>query len=149
MSSHDLARVERKLRESGFRVTPQRLAVARAVLGSHEHPTADDIFRAVRKDFPTMSLTTVYHTLDTLKALGEVEALRVGDAVRFDPNREAHHHLTCVSCGRIIDIDRGEAPMPVPAAVAAEYEILGYQVQFTGYCTACRPRRATQRGGPR
>lgn len=140
MSSHDLARVERKLRESGFRVTPQRLAVARAVLGSQQHPTADEIFRTVRRDFPTMSLTTVYHTLETLKALGELEELRVGDAVRFDPNRGPHHHLTCVSCRRIVDIDRGMAPMPVPAAIAAEYAILDYHVQFTGYCSACRPR---------
>src|SRR5512145_2750031 len=143
MSSHDLLRVERKLRESGFRVTPQRLAVARAVLASHEHPTADDIFRTVRRDFPTMSLTTVYHTLDTLKALGEVAELRVGDAVRFDPNHGPHHHLTCVACGEIVDIDRGEAPMPVPPSLAACYEILDYHVQFTGYCTACRPRQAT------
>lgn len=149
MSSHDLARVERKLRESGFKVTPQRLAVARAVLASREHPTADEIFRTVRRDFPTMSLTTVYHTLDTLKSLGEVTELRVDDAVRFDPNREAHHHLSCVACGRIVDIDRTEAPMPVPAAVADAYEILDYHVQFTGYCTTCRPRQDTQRGGHR
>lgn len=149
MSSHDLARVERKLRESGFRVTPQRLAVTRAVLASQDHPTADEIFRAVRRDFPTMSLTTVYHTLDTLRALGEVAELRVGDAVRFDPNRGPHHHLTCVACGQIVDIDRAGAPMPVPPAIAARYDILDYHVQFTGYCTTCRPRQATERGGPR
>ncbi len=149
MSSHDLTRVERKLRKSGFKVTPQRLAVARAVLASHEHPTADDIFRAVRRDFPTMSLTTVYHTLDTLRALGEVAELRVGDAVRFDPNHGPHHHLTCVGCRRIVDIDRGAAPMPIPPSVADAYEILDYQVQFTGYCTTCRPRPDTERGGPR
>ncbi|HEX7125140.1 MAG TPA: Fur family transcriptional regulator [Thermodesulfobacteriota bacterium] len=149
MSSHDLARVERKLRASGFKVTPQRLAVARAVLGSQEHPTADDIFRAVRRDFPSMSLTTVYHTLDTLRALGEVTELRAGEAVRFDPNHEPHHHLVCVGCRRIVDIDRGAAPVPIPPSVAAEYEILDYHVQFTGYCTTCRPRQDTQAGGPR
>src|SRR5512145_2753155 len=88
MSSHDLARVERKLRESGFKVTPQRMAVARAVLGSHDHPTADDLFRAVRRRFPSMSLTTVYHTLETLERLGEVAELRLGEVTRFDPNRE-------------------------------------------------------------
>ncbi len=149
MSSHDLARIERKLRESGFKVTPQRLAVARAVLGSREHPTADEVFRTVRRDFPSMSLTTVYHTLDTLRALGEVAELRAGDAVRFDPNRAPHHHLRCVTCGRIVDIDRGDAPVPIPPSVATEYEILDYHVQFTGYCTTCRPRQHTQGGHPR
>ncbi len=143
MSNQDLARIERKLRASGFKVTPQRMAIARAVLGSRAHPTADEIFRAVRREFPSISLTTVYHTLDTLKTLGEVTELRLGDSSRFDPNQVAHHHLICLACGGITDIDREESPMPIPPAVLAEYEVVDYQVQFTGYCKSCRPS-----GGP-
>jgi Fur family peroxide stress response transcriptional regulator len=139
MSSHDLARVERKLRESGFKVTPQRMAVARAVLASREHPTADDLHRAVRRRFPSMSLTTVYHTLETLERLGEVAELRIGEVTRFDPNRQAHDHFVCVACRRILDVDRAEGPAPAPPALPAGYEAVDYQVQFGGYCAACRP----------
>jgi Fur family peroxide stress response transcriptional regulator len=134
----DLARVERKLREKGLRVTPQRMAVARAVLTRRDHPTADDLFRAVRRRFPSLSLTTVYHTLETLKALGEVTEIRLGEVARFDPNREAHDHFTCLACGRIEDVDRVPVPIEAPPAVAAEHEVVDVHVFFTGYCGDCR-----------
>ncbi|HWP35034.1 MAG TPA: Fur family transcriptional regulator [Thermodesulfobacteriota bacterium] len=138
MARADLTRIEQKLRARGLKVTPQRLAVARAVLASRGHPTADEIYRVVRRRFPSISLTTVYHTLDTLKALGEISELRLGDSSRYDPNRSAHDHLICRRCGGISDIARDREALPIPEALRQEYRVEDYQIQFIGYCKACR-----------
>src|SRR5882762_1805413 len=90
----------RVLREAGLRVTPQRLAVAREVM-NRQHPTAAEVFEAVRGQFPTMGLATVYATLNTMSRCGLVKPLPFADAVRFDANVEPHANLICTRCGRI------------------------------------------------
>lgn len=92
------------LREAGLRATPQRLAIVREVL-DRNHPTAGEIFEALRGDFPTMGLGTVYATLNTMHEHGLVSVLPVADAVRFDANVLPHANLICTECGTIVDFD--------------------------------------------
>jgi Fur family peroxide stress response transcriptional regulator len=94
----------RVLREAGLRATPQRLAVVREVL-RRNHPTASEVFEAVRAEFPTMGLGTVYATLNTMSEHGLVCVLPVADAVRFDANVQPHANLICNQCGSITDFD--------------------------------------------
>jgi Fur family peroxide stress response transcriptional regulator len=94
----------RLLREAGLRVTPQRLAVAREVM-NRQHPTAAEVFEAVRGQFPTMGLATVYATLNTMSRCGLVKPLPFADAVRFDANVSPHANLICKQCGRITDFE--------------------------------------------
>jgi Fur family peroxide stress response transcriptional regulator len=94
----------RVLRDAGLRVTPQRLAVAREVM-NRQHPTAAEVFEAVRGQFPTMGLATVYATLNTMSRRGLVKSLPLADAVRFDANVEPHANLICTRCGRITDFE--------------------------------------------
>jgi len=94
----------RVLRQAGLRVTPQRLAVAREVM-NRQHPTAAEVYDAVRAQFPTMGLATVYATLNTMSRHGLVRPLPFADAVRFDANVSPHANLICTSCGRITDFE--------------------------------------------
>jgi Fe2+ or Zn2+ uptake regulation protein len=93
-----------QLKRAGLRLTPQRLAIVEALAGDASHPTAQELFERLRPAFPTMSFATVYSTLDTLAVQGLVGSLRLGAAVRFDPNVAAHHHGVCDACGAVVDL---------------------------------------------
>src|SRR5262245_46861810 len=94
------------LKRRGLRVTPQRLGILRALRELANHPSAEEVFRSVRSDFPSLSLTTVYRTLETLAEHGEIELVHVGGArARFDHRTDPHHHAACTRCGRLEDVE--------------------------------------------
>lgn len=92
-------------RRHGIRATPQRLAVAAHVLSAKSHPTADEVWRQVRRRCPTLSRATVYNTLNMLaeKGLIRPQVLREGTVV-FDPRTDRHHHFIDVETGRVYDV---------------------------------------------
>ena len=92
----------------------------------------------------TISLKTVYQTLNELAELGEIDALDVGTGmVRFDPNVESpHHHLVCRSCGKVRDLDVSFSNLTVPAEKAQGFAVASAEVVFRGYCDNCRPASA-------
>ena len=94
-----------KLRENYHKLTPQRLAIAKILAVSEDHPGVEDIYAKLKDDFPTMSLATVYRNVLLLKSLGEV--LELGFPVgsnRYDGNKPfPHPHVMCVQCKKIID----------------------------------------------
>ncbi|MGI8662813.1 MAG: Fur family transcriptional regulator, partial [Acidimicrobiales bacterium] len=90
-----------KFRDGGLKVTPQRQSIFRILHASEAHPSAEAVHAAASVEMPTISLRTVYQTLNDLADMGELVALDLGTgAVRFDPNLEAHQHLVCEVCGR-------------------------------------------------
>jgi Fe2+ or Zn2+ uptake regulation protein len=95
---------------------------------------------------PTISLRTVYQTLNDLAAMGELRSLDLGTgSTRFDPNLEPHHHLVCTSCGRIDDV-YGDAPV---LAVPDGFEVTAAEIVYRGRCGTCRtaPTRSPQHQG--
>jgi len=91
-----------KLRSKGYEVTPQRLAICKLILSSKDHPSAEQIYQEVKKTYPTISLATVYITLDLLKKLGLVQELGFSDrSSRYDPNNSQHINVICPKCGKI------------------------------------------------
>jgi Fe2+ or Zn2+ uptake regulation protein len=94
------------LRRRGLRATPQRRAVIEAVHTAGGHVTAESVFERVRTELPTISLKTVYETLHSLVSAGEMRELATGAGpIRFDTRVRPHHHLICLKCHRIEDID--------------------------------------------
>jgi Fur family peroxide stress response transcriptional regulator len=92
-----------RLRKAGLRVTPQRLAVLKA-LEEKNHPTADIVIEYVQRSHPTISTGTIYHILDTLvekKVINKVYTH--GGVMRYDPVLEKHHHLHDTSTNTIVD----------------------------------------------
>jgi Fur family peroxide stress response transcriptional regulator len=132
-------RIVGKLRNEGLKVTPQRIAILTFLDGNKSHPSVDEIHREVSRAFPTISLATVYNTLETLEKLGEVQSLSIDPSrKRFDPEMSAHHHVRCERCGTIRDVhaDLG-ATVPVPDDVAREFVVERASVSFRGHCREC------------
>lgn len=138
-----VAQVIQRLREDGFRLTPQRLAVARALVESDRHPGAEDVYASLHRAYPTMSKATVYSTMRTLAELGEAQALEFQHGgTRYDGRRpEPHMHLICTRCGGISDL----AQEPVTSAAMAAAKRAGfatesYRFDLYGVCAACQGR---------
>ncbi len=123
----------------GIKRTPQRLAILRFLEGNRSHPSAEDIYRGVKKDFPTMSFATVYNTLEALKEHGYLLQLSVDPKrKRYDPDTSVHHHLICSKCERIVDIHR-DFNISLPNVLAKGYKLLNSHIEFHGICPECKP----------
>ena len=126
-----------KYKEIGIKLTPQRLEILN-YLASHHHPSAEEIYRDVSRKFPTMSFSTVYNTLDLLKRRGKIRELTIDRArKRYDVAERPHHHLLCVACGKIRDIEMDYEPV-LPKDRAEGFTLLGNHVEFHGICPECR-----------
>jgi Fe2+ or Zn2+ uptake regulation protein len=130
----------RLFREKGRKVTPQRQCIFRVLQGDVTHPTADTVYLRARAEMETISLKTVYQTLNELASLGEVAALDVGTGTtRFDPNVEdVHHHLVCESCGKVRDLHADFSHVTVPKGSDDGFQLGEAEVIFRGTCAECR-----------
>jgi len=96
-SKQKMADFKAKCRQTGLRITPQRLAVYQELVKSREHPSADMLYRKVRKILPNISLDTVNRTLLTLAEIGAAFIVEgSGDVKRFDGRLDNHQHFMCV-----------------------------------------------------
>ena len=132
-----------KCRQRNLKITPQRMAVYRALLESTEHPCAEAVFRLVRKTFPSISLDTVNRTLLTLSDIGAAFIVEgSGDAKRFDANLKNHQHFKCVKCKRIIDFHHEAFDrIDIPENLATRFTVLRGTVYLEGYCDLCKTRQ--------
>ena len=100
-------RITQRLRELGYRLTPQRVMIVAAIEDSDHHISAEEIYSQVIARYPHMNISTIYRTMDLLKKLGLVTETNLGEGrVRYhSADKGHHHHLVCQKCGRIIDLD--------------------------------------------
>jgi len=134
------------LQSQGLKVTPQRECIFGIVHGVTTHPTAEAVYDEARRRMPTISLKTVYQTLNDLARMGEVQLLDVGTgAGRFDPNVEPHHHLVCNSCGTVRDVYVDLSAVGVPDEDLDGFVVESADVVFRGRCARCTGVPA---GGP-
>jgi Fur family peroxide stress response transcriptional regulator len=139
-------RIERlvaKCREAGMAVTPQRIAIYRALLEANDHPNPEAIYTRVRTTMPSVSLATIYKTLDALVRLGLVSELpATGNSRRYDANVDLHHHLVCTRCDRVTDYyDPALDRIPLPSRLA-EFRARRVSVHIHGLCANCANARA-------
>lgn len=139
--SQRLAELTTKLRQSGCRLTPQRMAVLKILAYSQGHPTAEQIYEQVKADFPMTSLATVYKTVQVLKDMGQV--LELGFAHhsnRYDGNKPyPHPHLICVECEQIIDPDVSMlSDLAQEVSQQTGFQIVDHRLDFFGVCPACQ-----------
>ncbi|MBN1136789.1 MAG: transcriptional repressor [Anaerolineae bacterium] len=130
-----------RLRERGYRLTPQRIALLRLLAASDGHPSASHLHDQLQAQFPTTSPATIYKTLNLLKDLGEVLELGFSDGDnRYDGNKPyPHPHLICVRCRKIMDPEVSIAQDLVQqVAQQSGYQIIGHRLDFYGVCPDCR-----------
>jgi Fur family peroxide stress response transcriptional regulator len=133
------------LQQAGMRITPQRTAICELLTTSEEHPTASMIYADLKSRFPSMSLATVYNTLDALVEIGAINALgQAGDdTVHYDADTEPHVNLACLSCNKIVDIPSEHvAHLDAEITAASGYKLLGARVLYYGLCPDCQRKQA-------
>ena len=134
----------RKLRDNGYKITPQRLAIVKILTGSEGHPSVEDIHAQITKAFPTMSLATVYRNIVLLKSFGEVLELGFPDGSnRYDGNKPTPHpHVICIRCKKIVDPDLDSLDeMTKEVALETDFKILNHRLDFFGICSDCRSEK--------
>jgi len=130
-----------RLKESEYRLTPQRVELIRLIAASEGHPSASHLYNQIKVQFPTMSLATVYKTLDLLKELGEVLEIGLRDDSHYDGNKPyPHPHLICIKCKRIMDGELDSAVKNIVQEVEKNFgfQILKHQLDFYGICPDCQ-----------
>jgi len=131
------ALLRRTLEAHGQRYTEQRAAVYRFLGGTCEHPTADEVFTAVRGEIADISLATVYKALETLVSCGLAMKLTYGDdSARYDARTDDHVHSRCLACGNVRDVATPTHVVP-QVEVGGGFRVEGYRVEVVGYCAPC------------
>ncbi len=131
-----------------IRMTNQRRIILEEIRKVASHPTADEIFRTVRKRLPKISLATVYRNLEILSEFGMIRKLDLaGTQKRFDGYTENHYHVRCVECGRVDDVCLEPDPVIEQAAQGVtDYDVLSHRLEFLGVCAECKKKTEREFG---
>jgi Fe2+/Zn2+ uptake regulation proteins len=132
--------LRQKLHTRGAQLTSQRAAVYEYLSAVEHHPTAEEVFLAVKPKLPRISLATVYKNLEALVTCGAVSKLAYGDAsARYDIRTDHHYHTRCLGCGTLWDVDaRGGAASLEHIKPQPGFEVKHYRLELLGYCRDCR-----------
>ena len=129
-----------KARESGIRLTPQRMELLRVLSETTRHPTADDLYRHVKRILPSVTQATIHRNLQELVKAGLIAILeRTGRPTQYDPTVDDHHHFVCRRCGRIFDVylSHSEYRIDRRKSELGDASIDRFEIQFDGTCADC------------
>ncbi|MEB2309705.1 MAG: transcriptional repressor [Candidatus Brocadia sapporoensis] len=122
-----------------MKITPQRLMIFKVLENNTSHPSAENVYKKVREIYPSVSFTTIYKTLETLRELGEVKEFIIdNNRKHYDPNTNTHHHIICSSCKKILDVfEDFSSYIKLPDVIKKDYTVSGFQIFFHGICKEC------------
>lgn len=118
------------------RYSKQREAIIQYLAGTDRHPTAEEIYAAVREQYPGIGIATVYRNLNQLSESGEIRKLECGGSDRFDYRTSDHGHFTCTCCGRVYDVFADASELKAEAEQAVG-KVDFCELMFYGVCRAC------------
>jgi Fur family transcriptional regulator, peroxide stress response regulator len=130
----------KRSRDNGLKITPQRSAIYQELIKAKDHPSADIIYKRILKKIPNISFDTVNRTLLTFSKIGITNIVEgYGQAKRYDPDLDMHHHFRCVKCNDIIDFHNAEYDdLKVPEDIRKQFKVLSKKVVLEGFCDKCR-----------
>ena len=135
-----------KLKETGFKITPQRRAILEILLeNDNKHLSSEEIYDLVRVSCPEIGLATVYRTMQLLSEVGLISKLNLDDGcIRYEislnkEDQHNHHHLICKKCGKIMEA-KEDLLDGIEVLIQKEYKfkILDHDVKFYGICEECQ-----------
>lgn len=131
-------------REHNLAATHQRRVIYETVIGMHGHPSPELIYDTVRKKIPSISLATVYKNVRTFLNSGMLREVSLHHgSIRVEPNESEHHHLVCVRCRQITDLEPdsiGAAPPRIKKRLPRGFRITRIAVDVLGVCASCAAR---------
>lgn len=128
------------LKQHNLKITHPRLQILNYITQHTTHPTAEEIYKNLKKHTPSLSKTTVYNALETLEKHSIISSLTIsGNEHRYDLKTNLHHHFLCTTCNKIIDID-------IQCPNIHTIENLGYHIEevhgyFKGLCYSCKNKK--------
>jgi Fur family peroxide stress response transcriptional regulator len=135
-----------KLKQHGYRITPQRAAILRIFASSADHPSIEQVYDQIKEQFPMMSLATVYKTVAMLKNQGEILELAFANgSTHYDGNHPyPHPHLICIRCNRIIDTEGlSLEKFALEMAKKNGYRLITHRLDIFGICPSCLAKGAS------
>ena len=128
---------------AGMRVTRQRTAIYRELMGRYDHPDVEMLYTAVKPHIANLSLFTVYRTVNALEAAGMVRRVATWKGhARYDGNVETHAHFLCETCGRIVDVDVGDVGDLCRRVAGDTGKVSRVDVMFYGKGPICQGEHA-------
>lgn len=139
MARHKRGHYEETIEGGGLRDTPQRRHVYDELLGNRDHPTATEVFMRVKRNMPTISLATVYNSLEALVACGLVKQVNVDrEPTRYCPNLKEHGHFVCEGCAQVFDIMLSQTkPISKSLELPPGFTVSSCDVTLRGTCATC------------
>jgi len=133
-----------QLKDTGAKITSQRVGILRLLEGRKDHPAAEQIYREMQEVFPTISFATIYSTAQLLEQAGLIQIITIDDKrVFFDPNPEVHGHFQCNRCGGLSDFPVDDQIVE-SLKESTPHSVTGVQVYLYGLCAACARREKPQ-----
>ncbi len=132
--------IEEALKERSLKVTPKRIAIYNYLYSTKTHPTADEVYSEIKKDFPRISLATVYKTLDTFSKNNIILEINTGLGYsRYDADISLHAHLFCDKCGKLVDkhIDMTSEEILSKVENADNFKVSNVKLLINGTCKDC------------
>ena len=130
------------LKTQGFKLTPQRRAILKAISGSHDHLTPAAIYDRVHHEHSGIGLVTIYRSLELLTRLGLLCEVHSGGSRRSYLLRrpaEHHHHLICSDCGTVVDFTRCDlSELEQRLSNETGFKVNGHLLEFLGLCRNCQ-----------
>lgn len=128
-----------RFKQYNLNITPQRIAIYQELIKSKNHPDSENIFRRIKNIFPEISLDTVYRTLSKFAEIGLIHIVEgYGEAKRYDPNTNNHHHFRCRQCYKIVDFyDECYDNLRVPKAFQKSFKVTNIKIILEGKCDEC------------
>jgi Fur family peroxide stress response transcriptional regulator len=133
-----------RLRQAGLKATGPRMLILTALEHDRSHPTAEQLHETLRQRYPSLSLSTVYQTLDAFIRSGLCRRVAgAGDRRRVDGTLQDHDHAICQTCGTIFDIARRQFPLPTPPTrLPNGLTVTGMRLECEVICAACHEAAA-------
>jgi len=140
-----------RLRRAGLKATGPRVILLTALEQNRSHPTAELLYESLQGEHPTLSLSTVYQTLDAFIRTGLCRRVsEAGNRLRVDGTPQDHDHAVCRTCGEIFDIDRGLLPRPAPPTqLPQDLMVTGLRVEYDVICEGCHAAAEAEQASPR
>lgn len=129
----------KELKSNSCKITPQRIAVYQTIKESMDHPNAETVFKKLYPSYPTMSLATVYKSLELFCNLGLIQVINIGEnSFRYDGRTDEHQHIICTKCQKIEDLNNHIfEDLRYKVADISNYKINKQQLCFYGICSDC------------
>jgi Fur family peroxide stress response transcriptional regulator len=135
-------RIIEGMKEKGLKLTHQRAEIIEILSHEKSHPTASAILEKARRKAPSVSLSTVYYTLDIMKRAGLIKELEFDDRdSRYEGDISDHLNLVCKGCGKIVDFEARKPVPPNKVEKKTGFRVDSTRFEYYGLCKDCRSKK--------